>query len=427
MNDLQAQINARRALQTDRNLARQPDADPVEPSRVPSEQEANVVEMPDRSPTPVAEVAPVTRSRRKSSSSKRKNQASASKQGSVPFRQLRDNKQPFVDELRLLEEKAERINQLLAERAQAQSYEGTSVADRQYRHPAQAQVSRVSASNQQTSSRGSQQISPLYDQEFSEMAALDDEDTESLKLQAERITQLLAELEDAIQQAGTLSAKPKRNGSSGTVAVDHPKSRQKTNRSGHRQSAKVTPQLQEPFETGSEGFSGVDESDRHHYTREVYQEQNYREPIPPQQNIKRAVQEAAETAQALRHLSHQEYRQTVGRERIPQPSLRRRTPPPKRGLIGRLGLRLRSLFSIPQKPMDRLGDALLWVVISAVVRVGSRFLIATFPAYSALFICLMLAPAAVAVYLAVFVPNSGFVSVYRLFLIMLGLLIGGRF
>jgi hypothetical protein len=76
--------------------------------------------------------------------------------------------------------------------------------------------------------------------------------------------------------------------------------------------------------------------------------------------------------------------------------------------------------------MDRLGDAVLWIVVAAVVRVGSRFLIATYPAYSFLFIALMLAPAILAVYLAVFVPKAGFVSVYRLFLIMLGLLLGGK-
>jgi hypothetical protein len=89
-------------------------------------------------------------------------------------------------------------------------------------------------------------------------------------------------------------------------------------------------------------------------------------------------------------------------------------------------MRLRGLFQVPRKPLDRLGDAFLWIVIAAVLRVGSRFLIMTYPAYTPLIMILMLAPAAGAVYLALFVPRAGFVSVYRLFLIMLGLLLGGK-
>jgi hypothetical protein len=77
--------------------------------------------------------------------------------------------------------------------------------------------------------------------------------------------------------------------------------------------------------------------------------------------------------------------------------------------------------------MDQLGDAVLWIVLSAVVRVGVRFLIMLYPAISPVVTILMFIPPALAVYLAVFVPRAGFVSVYRLFLITLGLLLGGKF
>lgn len=89
-------------------------------------------------------------------------------------------------------------------------------------------------------------------------------------------------------------------------------------------------------------------------------------------------------------------------------------------------MRLRQLLQVPQTSFDRVGDAVLWIVLAVVIRVGARLLLALLPALTPIFVVLMFAPAILAVYLAMFVPRAGFVSVYRLFLMMLGLLIGGR-
>ncbi|HEY9883741.1 MAG TPA: hypothetical protein V6C98_09065, partial [Thermosynechococcaceae cyanobacterium] len=61
------------------------------------------------------------------------------------------------------------------------------------------------------------------------------------------------------------------------------------------------------------------------------------------------------------------------------------------------------------------------------MRVGAQFLLVQVPALAPMLLVLMFAPAVGAVYLAMCVPKVGFVPIYRLFLIMLGLLLGGRF
>jgi hypothetical protein len=81
---------------------------------------------------------------------------------------------------------------------------------------------------------------------------------------------------------------------------------------------------------------------------------------------------------------------------------------------------------MPQKPLDRLGDAALWIAIAAVVRVSTRWLLTAHPVLTPAIVLLMLAPVAIALYLSVCEPKAGFVPIYRLFLILLGLLLGGR-
>jgi len=153
-------------------------------------------------------------------------------------------------------------------------------------------------------------------------------------------------------------------------------------------------------------------------------------------SVARAQHEATETAQALRYLASRD----LGREQV-DPSIagtsqtggrrsRDRGRPPRtvQGSLPtrRYGLQLRRFLHMPQKPFDKVGDAVLWIVLAAAIRVGARFLLAMVPALTPVFVLLMFAPAALAVYLAMFVPRAGFVSIYRLFLIMLGLLLGGR-
>ena len=80
----------------------------------------------------------------------------------------------------------------------------------------------------------------------------------------------------------------------------------------------------------------------------------------------------------------------------------------------------------PQAPLDKLSDAVLWVVVAAVVRVGVRFLLSAGPALLPIVVLVLLAPAALAVYLTVWVPKARLLSIYRLFLVMLGLVLGGK-
>lgn len=83
-------------------------------------------------------------------------------------------------------------------------------------------------------------------------------------------------------------------------------------------------------------------------------------------------------------------------------------------------------LELPRQPIDRISDAALWIAASAIVRVASRYVLAAFPILSPLFLILMLSPAIAAVYLVFCVPKAGWVSYYRLFLTMVGFLIGGK-
>ncbi|UBF26117.1 hypothetical protein K9N68_32075 [Kovacikia minuta CCNUW1] len=410
MEELQARIREIRALQTEANLASQPYSKLDNAENVGVQDGAKVVEIRDRSLAPSDGEEPGTVQRTPSkrkgqASSKRKAQTGQPKQKAfVPFHQLRDsNQQPYADELRRLEAQAERINQLLAERAQKKAqlepsddsigdWEKVSKAERPERV---APTRSPNAGSKKVASKSSQHVyQSSGGGEVPPMSELNDEETESLKAQADRINQLLAELEATIRQGGAISEPPHSTYPSTEVS---PKATQPD---------PVPPQPEIPG-----------------YFSEVPSFNSHNQP-PSDRNLKQRVQEAGETAQALRYLAN--------RERVIPPGDQYETrarPHPKRSgsnPIRRIGLRLRKFLQIPQKPIDRLGDAVLWIVLSAVARIGSQFLVMLYPALSPVVMVLMFVPPALAVYLAVFVPRAGFVSIYRLFLITLGLLLGGK-
>lgn len=243
---------------------------------------------------------------------------------------------------------------------------------------------------------------------------IQDDDTEALEAQAERIKQLLKELETSLVEGDAMlhsdaieprSADDDQNAHpAASVAQPPPVGVESFVSNTYRYGANAR-----PFTASQQTTSGADQ---------------------------KAQQQATETAQALRYLASRD----VSREPIDpsiaafsQPESRRtmarsRTSQSVPGLlpIRRYGVQLRQFLQMPQKSFDKVGDAVLWIVLAAAVRVGARFLLAMFPALAPIFVLLMFAPAALAVYLAMFVPRAGFVSVYRLFLIMLGLLLGGR-
>lgn len=71
-------------------------------------------------------------------------------------------------------------------------------------------------------------------------------------------------------------------------------------------------------------------------------------------------------------------------------------------------------------------DAALWIIGAIVARRGLDLLLAAFPQFWLPVVALIVTPAAIAIYRTTFTPESGFAWGYRLFLVMIGLLIGGR-
>ncbi|MEX0271239.1 hypothetical protein AB3R30_19045 [Leptolyngbyaceae cyanobacterium UHCC 1019] len=86
----------------------------------------------------------------------------------------------------------------------------------------------------------------------------------------------------------------------------------------------------------------------------------------------------------------------------------------------------RRSLELPRQQIERLSDAALWIATFAIVRVASRYVLAVFPMLSPIVLGVMLAPAIAAIYLIVCAPKAGWVFYYRLFLIMVGFLIGGK-
>lgn len=71
-------------------------------------------------------------------------------------------------------------------------------------------------------------------------------------------------------------------------------------------------------------------------------------------------------------------------------------------------------------------EGTIWLVGALITRVGLNIMLAAFPGAWLLAIGIIVVPAAIAVYQATTFPSSGFVWGCRLFLIMIGLLLGGR-
>ena len=155
-----------------------------------------------------------------------------------------------------------------------------------------------------------------------------------------------------------------------------------------------------------------------------------------------AEQEAAQTAAQLRHLA-EKARSTPSQRPtanlpaadLPNPDLQlsrefiqsqnQEALRVKRSRKRRK-FQLRNLLQLPQRPLDRGVDAVIWIAFAGVVRVGVRFLLMAVPALSPVAIGLMLLPIAIGIFLLLFAPKAGYLPVYRLFLITLGLLLGGN-
>jgi hypothetical protein len=71
-------------------------------------------------------------------------------------------------------------------------------------------------------------------------------------------------------------------------------------------------------------------------------------------------------------------------------------------------------------------EAAILVLGAAMLRVGLDLLVASYPMLWVPSLLVMLAPAAIAIYRSTLVPQTGFIWGYRLFSLMIGLLLGGR-
>lgn len=388
MEESQARKQPSPDYQISYNLAHQPY---VEPDDMPLEEDINVVQLPAKprsAPTPgtfdrVAEEPLVPRSptKRKASGSS-KGRATTNKRSPKNYRSPQPAKQPFADELQHLEELAERINHILAERARKRAYEQSQV---------QSQSMRGIAPNppiSPPSPRSPQPQQPIYGQ-----PALEEIDTENLKLQARRIRQRLSQLELMMDEA-------------------EPQSQH-------------SPDLGNPYAAYSYSPPPQPPAPPSHPYQQAYPPQ----PNPPFDSARqRSEYEAWRAAEELRQLKDQERYHYSPAERPDrstpyssfEPIVQRAVSQLRRFPIGRF-------LHLPRKPMDGLSDAVMWVAVAAIARIASRYLIAALPWLSPVVTLLMLAPAAVAIFLAVFMPKTGWIPFYRLFLIMLGLFIGGKF
>lgn len=143
----------------------------------------------------------------------------------------------------------------------------------------------------------------------------------------------------------------------------------------------------------------------------------------PSQDWQRSEQEAEKAAQVLRQLNH---REPLNSGFVRPTNSRPARFNPRANWQNRWSLKVGQLLQVPAKPIDRVGDAMLWAVLAAVVRVGGKLLTAAHPVFGPLALLLMIAPAAIALFLACSAPRAGVISFYRLFLIMLGFVIGGK-
>lgn len=81
---------------------------------------------------------------------------------------------------------------------------------------------------------------------------------------------------------------------------------------------------------------------------------------------------------------------------------------------------------LPSKPPAIALDALLWILASVGLRYGLSAIASSLPALALPISMLVFVPALMAIYAALFLPQVNSVSVYRLLLITVGLLIGGK-
>lgn len=94
--------------------------------------------------------------------------------------------------------------------------------------------------------------------------------------------------------------------------------------------------------------------------------------------------------------------------------------------VQRPSRRVAESSSSVQWPSFTIQDAAVWIAGAAAVRILLNLVLVSQPSLQPLFLMLMVAPAAIAIYQVTSAPRTGFITAYRLLLMMVGLLLGGR-
>lgn len=410
MEEHQARRQPPQSYPVSHNLARQPY--PIaDQDEMPLEEDVNVVPMPMKqrsaSQSPQAALGsiaedpltPRSPTKRKQTGSG-KSRAAASKPKSAPsYRPPQPPKhQPFADELQHLEDLADRINQILAERARKKAWMEQSQA--------------MSFGAEVDPALIQQQMRSPKFQPDDLQTSLEQEGTENLKQQAKRIRQRLSQLELMMDEADSPAMppppSPNRQAGYGDRRYAQPPMEQSYPQSSAYSYPQAHPNSPNPFDPVRQRYEHEAWRANEELRQLMSQEQPYAQPEPSRD---RPRQQAYE-------------RQAYERQAYEQPPFE---PVVRRSLSHLRRLPLWRFFELPEEPMERLKDAVVWVGIAAIARLASHHLLSSLPFLSPVFTLMMIAPAAIAIFLALFVPKTGWVPFYRLFLVMLGLFIGGKF
>lgn len=425
MENSQARDRANQTIHTEKSLVKQPSepldstlaahvqgeadvlADRAQISSGEAEREASELPAPQPPPEQASGQRSSAKTKPPSSNTQRQKSVTKRKPTASLRRSWEVNRQLFAAEVQQLEVEKQRLTQLLAERSRRKLQAQTSPK------AGQSQLTNLSDPAQEATQPGNPPTAKARCQSL-RMAGRhqtryvsEEQETEKLQAQATRIHQLLADLAAAIAEGDEMAES-----------------------------------REQPWDDSvSTEFTSSADRLRAHQLASTPEALRLELPSPPGPGSEmQCAEEAAETAAALRFLTHREPLQddrwaSSGRQptepfqvaAAAQSPIGQPAPSTVRPSLKRRRLRGWQFLRQPQAPLDKLSDAVLWVVVAVVVRVGMRFLLLAVPALLPIVVLLMLAPAAVAVYLAIWVPSARLLSVYRLFLVMLGLLLGGKF
>jgi hypothetical protein len=142
-------------------------------------------------------------------------------------------------------------------------------------------------------------------------------------------------------------------------------------------------------------------------------------------NFAQAEQDAAVNAQTLRYLANRERPHSSARVELPTTNKERRVPVRRRTLKYYLQ-QLQKFLQLPSDFSGLLINTGVWVLSSAAISFGLKLLMISFPWLVVPLTILKIVPAMLAAYLALFVPNAGAISGYRLLLVMVGFWLGSK-